>query len=615
MQRNHSPIRALTVAVFLLVLSSSLHAAITVVPKPALDAAQQEIVAHYAAVDPANLDEARDEIAYIRSLTTPREQFINNLADDRQLRFTLRNLKKAGRTPQNAPQLFATVAHQRARHKQSPPLSAALVADPAPDDQRITLNTIADLGAVANTPATYSTTGLSTVPGGTISTVAVVQLFDGSNNNPIGTGASTQQFGEGENLTTVQTSAAAQALSSVGSYLQVTMQESVNADPVTVTVQTVAAVGPVNPPDVTAPIHVFQKPPNQYITICLSRKLKPDTNCDYGPFEKANANPIVQLPVSGSITYPAPIDTKRIIAGSLVIWGQNGGGACKVTLTPGAFAQAFTPNGNQLTWSFNNANFGLLNYNPCWQAGQPYGMMLDVYVPLVGTLPFQQFFVTTVPGPVLPNAKRIDPLTFTFGCFAAGTRVLMADGSIKAIEDIKAGDVVIADGSGRRLTVRETTAGLEFPPMVVITDAAGHTLSITEGHAVVIQDGSRTRVVLAKELKAGDVVFTSDMALENGRPRNFKPSRIVKIDRRKDDRHVYNVYLGVRENGERFGTTDTTLIADGILTGDNAMQEFYGAAFNFKPKNVKTFLPREWHRDYENHLQEQKRRANTAGGK
>jgi hypothetical protein len=615
-QRHHSQMRAMAVAVFLFMLSSALQAAMTVVPKPALAAAQKEIAAHYASVDPANLDEARDEIAYIRSITTPREQYINNLADDRQLRFTLRNLKKAGRTPQNAPQLFATIAHQRARHKQNPPASDALVDAPAPGDQRLTINMIVDLGPVANTPLTYTTTGLSTVPGGTMSTLAMVQLFDASQNTPIGSGGSDQQFGEGTNLTAMQTSAAAQAVPNLGAYLQVSYQANVTSDPVTVTVQTASDGIPVAPPTVMAPIHVYKGvPPNPFIKVCLSRS-DADPNCDYGPFQfPPTGNPIVQLPVSGSISYNANVDTTRTISGLLYIWAKDGGGGCKLNLSPSQFANAFKPNGKQLTWAFNNANFGLLNYNPCWQSGQLYGMMFDVFVPLVGTVPFQEFFITTVPGPSLPNATRIDPLKFTFGCFAAGTRVLMADGSTKAIEHVKIGDAVIADASGRRLTVRDTTEGTEFPPMVIITDAAGHTLSITEGHAVVIRDGSRTRVVLAKELKLGDVVFTSDMALENGRPRNFKPSRIVKIDRQKDDGHVYNLYLGIRENGERFDTSDTTLIAGGILTGDNAMQEFYGADFNFKPKNVKDRLSREWHRDYENHLQEQKRRANAARGK
>jgi len=621
MKRRRSQLALLTLCLSLL-LPTRFAGAKTAVSNAAIAASRRDVSVHYATVTVGDIDEERAEIAHLRALVTPRRPFVNDLADDRQLRFTLRNLKKAGKTPKNAPQLFTTIANQRALHKTKPPSQEAFAALPAGVDQRIPLNAIVTLGPVAQTATTYSTTGVSSIPGGTISTIAVTQLFDASTNTPFGPAGSTQQFGGGENVTATETSPAAQTLPDVGSYLQVTYQANTSSDPVTLTVMTSAASAPIAPPTVTAPAHVFTNPPNPNIKVCLSRNTVPDPNCDYGPFQAPSANPLVQLPVTGNITFGAAVDTSRTITGTLVVWGQKGGGACTLNLPATDFAQAFTPSGSQLNWTFfnlvtgtrvNTAAFGMLNGNPCWQPDQPFGMTLDVSVPIVGELLPEEFFVTTIAGPSLGNATRISPLTFTWGCFAAGSRVLMADGSVMAIDDVKVGDVVIADRTGRRLTVREKTEGYEFEPMVIITDAAGHTLSVTEKHAVVVRDEARTRVVLAKDLKVGDVVFGSDLALENGKPRNFAPSRVERIERKKDDRHVYNVYLGIRERGEQFDTSDTTLIADGILTGDNRMQEFYGADFNFKPKNVRDRLPREWRRDYENYLNEQNQRASVAG--
>jgi len=601
---------AVTLYFALLVLLSQAAAAGNA-PKPAFALERQEVLTHYQSVDVANLDEAREEIAYLRSISRPKQALINNLADDLQLRFTLRNLKKAGKTPQNAPQLFATIARQRFLHKQTAP--AALV-DPPATDQRMPVNAITDLGQVSTTP-NYSTTGLSTIPGGTLSTLAVIQLFDASTNTPFGPGASNTQFGGGENLTVTQTSAPPATISHLGGILQVTYQANTTSDPVTVTYQlTEDSAAPLAPPNVTAPkIVKVTVPPKTKIKVCLSRNTTSDPDCDYGPYQSPTPNPIVQLPVSGDIAFDANVDTTRAISGTLIVWGQGGGGACTLSLGKTNFAPAFVPSGAKLTWLFSHvdgvvtidtASFGVLGNNPCWQPGQDYGMELDVSVPVVGNLLPQQFFVTTIPGVSLPNTTRIPTLVFTFGCFAAGSRVLMADGSVKAIEEVKAGDIVIADASGRKLTVRQTMEGLEARPMVIITDARGHTLSITEGHAVVVRDGSKRKVVLAKELKEGDVVFTSDLALDDGKPRRFAASKIVKIERKKYDGHVYNVYLGVK--GEAFDSGNTTLIADGILTGDNAMQELYGADFHFKPKNVRDRLPREWHADYDNFIKNQR---------
>lgn len=577
--------------------------------------AQAELSVHFEAITLGDLDAEREEIAYLRSISKPHETIVNNLADDLQLRFTLRSLKKAGRTPQNAPQLFAILASMRTKHLVQAP-SPDLVLDTAAGRQPLNIVTSlgpvvasADASAVAGS-TTYSATGVSSIANGTLTTMATMQLFDGSTNLPIGPGNSNQQFGEGEDLLVTQTSDNP-TIPNVGAFFQVTYQASVSTAPITITAPAELSAMPVAPPNVGAPTNLKG---HKYTVVCLSRATTPDQNCDFGPYEAASNNPLVELPVSGNITFPLAIDSKRQINGTLIVWGQNGGGGCALQLDPSQkFSSAFHvgSNGKELIWMFFHvtrkgavftAPFAVLNNNPCWQPGQPYGMTLTVSVPLVGQVARSEFFVTTTPGPAVGNVTRIPALQFTWGCFAEGTLVLLADGSTKPVEQIVSGDILISGFNGRRLTVRETTKGNEAEPMVNITDAAGHYLSVTDGHAVLVAgSGGRPKVVLAKALKVGDLLYTSDLAIDQaGKPTHFRQSRIRKIDRVKTAAHVYNVYLGVP--GEHFGKDDTTLIAGGILTGDNAMQEYFGADFHFKPAKVKQRIPPEWHRDYDNFL-------------
>lgn len=566
------------------------------------------------------------DLEYMRSISERGKEFHSDLSDDRQLRYVVRNLKRAGRSPQNAPKLFGSIAQLRAHHKKNGPPSKAILKTTtlkATTDERVPLNTITDLGAV--TPAklaavgglssastNYSTTGLSTIPEGTQSTLIYVQLFDASNNTPFGPGASNQQFGGGENIQATQTSSPPSAISNLGSALQVTYQATAKSQPVVVHKLLDSFGAPTAPPKVKAPKHVHS-PADKKIKVCLSRDTGPDPGCDYGPYQNPTPNPIVQLPVIGSIEFGSAVDTSRIIAGTLYVWAENGGGACTLQLDAQQFSQAFTidaSNPKKLSWSFYHlsgatkvyqASFGLLNNNPCWTPDQPYGMTLSVDVPVKGTLFPETFFVTTTPGPVVANTTRISNLDFTWGCFKEGTEIDMADGSLRKIETIAAGEKVVADASGRTLTVTELSQGFEAEPMVVIKDEFGNNLSITDGHPIVIRgENGERRVALAKELTVGDVVFSSrNIASDSTISRVYAPAKITHIERKKHDGKVYNLYLGDASNGEVVTKNNTTMIANGILSGDNAMQEYFGAAFNFKPKAIKDRISAEWYRDYE----------------
>jgi hypothetical protein len=100
--------------------------------------------------------------------------------------------------------------------------------------------------------------------------------------------------------------------------------------------------------------------------------------------------------------------------------------------------------------------------------------------------------------------------------FVAGTRVLMADGSAKAIEDVKVGDWVTATdpitGDSAPQRVVGTIVGFGSKRLIEIEAVESRTLSpsfkstivATEGHPFFIQ--SQDRWLNASELRSGDVM-------------------------------------------------------------------------------------------------------------
>jgi hypothetical protein len=88
------------------------------------------------------------------------------------------------------------------------------------------------------------------------------------------------------------------------------------------------------------------------------------------------------------------------------------------------------------------------------------------------------------PYPALP------PQSSTGGCFVAGTRVRMADGTEKAIETLQIGEKVLACDGGKQITT--TILALITPPpkrVYKLTFSDGQTLTLTDSHPVATTEG------------------------------------------------------------------------------------------------------------------------------
>lgn len=95
-------------------------------------------------------------------------------------------------------------------------------------------------------------------------------------------------------------------------------------------------------------------------------------------------------------------------------------------------------------------------------------------------------------------------------CFAAGTGVLMADGTVRPIEDVAAGDRVAAcdpvTGEARARTVTATASHDDVPVLRVRTDDGG-AVETTATHPFWVEDRGWTP---AGRLRAGDRLLTPD---------------------------------------------------------------------------------------------------------
>jgi hypothetical protein len=198
---------------------------------------------------------------------------------------------------------------------------------------------------------------------------------------------------------------------------------------------------------------------------------------------------------------------------------------------------------------------------------------------------------TSDPGQfILPNTFPVPQMSVLVGCLPAGVRIRMADGSDRAIETFTGKGETVRSPDLDAPAVTATTWGSEDLPMVVIRDSLGHRLTLTEGHPVLTTRGP----IMASKLKVGDVVLT-----ETGN------AALVSVERlaHQEPVPIYNLTIGTEKQAAE---GRTTFYADGILVGDQQMQEDL-AVKEATPRvlsqmEILRALPVSWRQDYVNSL-------------
>ncbi|MCK6586162.1 MAG: Hint domain-containing protein, partial [Polyangiaceae bacterium] len=191
----------------------------------------------------------------------------------------------------------------------------------------------------------------------------------------------------------------------------------------------------------------------------------------------------------------------------------------------------------------------------------------------------------------LPRASTevTKEMDFRNSCLAAGTAVLRSDGKYVPVQDINIGDRVVANQRGVSLTVTSISRGGESEPMVRLYDNKGHDVMVTTKHPIVTPMG----IVYADQVVEGMQVETEQGA-----------STIIGVERVPYAGEVYNLTLGSDIELANIDELETTMIAGGILVGDNRMQFEMERRDTAERFAVGRNVPDDWRTDYEN-----KRRA------
>lgn len=165
-----------------------------------------------------------------------------------------------------------------------------------------------------------------------------------------------------------------------------------------------------------------------------------------------------------------------------------------------------------LSWKFPDCWYGILSKNN-FAVANDVNFYCQMYVVVnLGS--------STLPVPIVissrdyehsdPSFHKIKKLYIEWGCFAQGTKIRMSDGSLKQIQDIKAGEQIKTENGSAAVT--EVITGTE-QDMVFIKTTKGNEIKVTKDHPVLTGQGFKA----ADALNAGDILkmeYGDDMIAE-----------------------------------------------------------------------------------------------------
>ena len=432
------------------------------------------------------------------------------------------------------------------------------------------------------TQMTMTITDLST--GTLIAQESVPNVYDRGMYVTVGAAGNLDNVGD-TGLTTLTTSY-------IPSGSQQMVSQSVSRD--------VAPICPTAPPTVSNPVHIATKSPNP-IKVALNRTPSQQPDCDYyyDTGTDGQRTPLVAVQVNGSATYQnnvcGPLTFGTNLKGQLLLVRRTHPAGAAVALPSDQFQAGLTPTGSTLTWAWGaNNQFG----NAPWDQGQQIDIILNINVPVSanctpGLQPNAGLTVTSAQNAQPSNCTtKIDPLIFVWGCLAAETLVLMANGARKPVLLVQPGEQVVCDTAGRLALVTDKIVGWEDRADSMRIQAGGLSIVVTQDHPMFTPKGA---------MRAGELLIGMELRTRRG---------VVLIDDVEFFRYrnrVVNLELQPLEEmtaGEApRAVPGTTLFANDFLVGDAVMQGALRQAMTHREEDeerVLRDLPKEYQFDYAN---------------
>jgi len=577
---------------------------------------------------------------YVRGLFDQRSenavsgQMDLDLSDDRQYRFAVGRLLASGNTPENSPTLFEKLEATRARALKKKPGQLEQALDTGAACDHYIHVTESDNG----TTTTYSGRAIDTCTNGSpyvytdlyayrsnyAETVAYTKLGENSG----------EQYGDGKFFDGVTVNA---AIPSTSQY-SIIFESTVYAEDASGTLQTsyrrvkTAKKGGAASISISHPRDLINSTNTNQIRACLARgTVSGNLDCDYASVKKNADGTFTVLPYwdNGGTGMAAVDAAASNTAGNwkpnaAAYWPSSGTyynnhayfplqgtfnanlrnntGACTIAsydsvntlasliLTEkGGGCDAGTDPGTTTAMS-------LLSSLPTGGATASFNRLMHFGQSCMGEYQNMKMLVQVAarlncPGESTQYARFasifIQPLDLRSSCFAEGTEIKRADGTLVKIQDVKVGDKVLANGKGLAMTVTSISRGGENEKMVRLVDDQGHDVLVTSKHPVVTSKG----VKQAEALAAGEQVVT-DKGL----------ATLTRVAREAYSGQVWNLALGTAGELAVAGKQGRTMFANGILAGDSEMQLELSREKPSKPADVMASLPKEWRRDYKNDL-------------
>lgn len=302
-----------------------------------------------------------------------------------------------------------------------------------------------------------------------------------------------------------------------------------------------------------APLPV-KHPGASQVTIAIARN---GLDVDYTYYPAPAPNEII-VPFSGQAVLASgwsvgspPCQTGSLVLICTVAGGGVAAGAQYALSTADVVAAFSASQGSVATWTMG----------PDWQqtfpnaaGGATFNVQLQATLNVKsGGTPNTTSLTVSSFGSVSPGGQLL-PLSIQWGCVAPWTPVAMAGGGERSIDQLRPGDRLCADASGRVVEVDRVITGEEAKPMWRLT-AAGRDLLATHDHPVITPAGP----VAIETLVEGDLVLTQD-----------GPAPVVRIAPEAYAGCVVNLVLRLTDGAVPL--RGDSFVASGMLIGDNGMQ-------------------------------------------
>ena len=567
-------------------------------------------------------DDESSNFLMILKYTQQHSGYELNLGISSQYEFVIQNLIRAGESNENSPQTFALlkIAHEEAN---IPTMEDAyhIMGDKHP------LVPLTKIISFENNVNEYKSALFTTYPYGTIKTIVIQNILSIKKGkiNEIRTHKTTQYI-MGEKLNDKFTAKLSEGDEAVSLSLTIVFPEESKKKVRAFTVYKKLGKVPnpelvgnsfggdypaLNSSTLTKPTNI-KTPSGANVRIGLGRLCTENDDYSYPVTSGHSDNDFstdALLPLSGYFDFQGVIKLfDGLPKGRLhVFLSYVNGGVHTVYSTNhpqqdalGVLSGFTVPSSKRISWDWSDKNSDIFKHNDYlnFYKNQPQGKSIEINFELSVVIDDGSGAEKTGYGNFYSDPEKrtgqgflsAPYLDIYWGCLIEGTKILLADGSLKEVEKFKGdGTEKVKTGKGVDRFVTATITGTEKFPCVTLDDDKDGFLMLTRDHPVVTDKG----VILAKNLKKGDILIT-----QNGK------STIINIGEKYYNGRIWNLEIGSMEEASR---DETTFFADGFLVGDYSMQQHY-CQENKKNqrKDPWKVLPPEWLVDYQNFINEAK---------